>query len=266
MAKTVQNETTLREWFTLDGLRLFLEHTRRIASVTPLGQWDGRNAVLLRHDVDFSLEAAHDVSRLEKACGVRTTFCLMVKNPAYDLSAIANRALVREMAGEGFEIGLHFDPSVYGSDELAQRVQEEAAILEELTEHPVRSLSLHNPAEYGDYVTFEGYCNAYDEAIFSDAIYLSDSNRNLRNKDPFEFVKKACRRHIQVLLHPLYYCQRTSPVGDARPVPATRLPLAASSSICARPQPASNQGARGWQGAKSACRPPFAGRNDQIGE
>ena len=57
--------------------------------------------------------------------------------------------MLLEMANSGFEIGLHFDPTVYDnipSNEFKIKVDMEANILEFITNQKVKSISLHNPS------------------------------------------------------------------------------------------------------------------------
>jgi hypothetical protein len=114
------------------------------------------------------------------------------------------------MKDSGFDIGLHFDPTVYGdADEIKLRksVDLEAGMLSSITGGPIKSISLHNPSYHGLYPLFEGYRNAYSPAIFSDDRYLSDSRMDFRNKDPYLFAEKVKEFPIQILLHPFHYSE-----------------------------------------------------------
>jgi len=109
------------------------------------------------------------------------------------------------MHGWGFEIGLHFDPTLYDEETMRSAVDREIEILSFAVGSEVRSISLHNPSISGQYPLFDGYRNAYDPAIFDDDCYLSDSRMQFRGKDPYEFVKRAIEKPIQVLLHPMHF-------------------------------------------------------------
>ena len=201
----------MREFFTHKKLREFLLHIKSISNVTSLGNWDGTNGIILRHDVDLDIKAAYNLSLIEKECGVESTFFIVPTSRYYNPLSLANRKMLYEMANSGFEIGLHFDPMVYGNisiNELKEKVDMEAKILEFIVNKEVKSVSLHNPSVHGQYPIFEGYNNAYEKKIFSDDVYISDSCMNFRGKHPFEFVKKAEEKTIQVVLHPIHYSEK----------------------------------------------------------
>jgi len=113
------------------------------------------------------------------------------------------------MVDMGFEIGLHFDPSVYESQDLGaleNSVGIEAEVLSHITGEKVRSVSLHSPTTTGRHPLFKSYNNAYDKRIYSSKCYLSDSRLTFRH-DPYKFVKKATKYPIQILLHPMHYSE-----------------------------------------------------------
>ena len=199
----------MRKFFKYEKLKEFLHYMKSISKVTSLANWDGSNGIILRHDVDLDIRAAYNLSLIEKECGVESTFFIMTTCHTYNPLSLANRKMLSEMANNGFEIGLHFDPTVYGNisvNELKSKVDMEAKILESIISQEVKSISLHNPTVHGQYLIFEGYKNAYHKDIFSDKVYMSDSYMNL-SKKPFEFVKKSKRQPIQILLHPAHYTE-----------------------------------------------------------
>lgn len=194
--------------FTYKNLKEFLCYIKTISKVTSLTNWDGSNAIILRHDVDFDIKAAYNLSLIENECGVESTFFIMTTCHFYNPLSSANREMISKMANNGFEIGLHFDPIIYDDisvNELKSKVDMEAKILESIVNQEVKSISLHNPSVNGQFPLFEGYKNAYHKDIFSDNAYMSDSCMNFRGKNPFEFVKKSKKQPIQILLHPTHY-------------------------------------------------------------
>jgi hypothetical protein len=195
--------------FRYSDLQSFLTETRMRYRVTPLREWHETPSVILRHDVDLDVGAAHRLAQLEQACGVHSSFFFLTNSPYYNVRAEANRRLLSEMAGWGFEIGLHFDPTVYGGaseERLRSFVDEEAHMLGALCGVRVESISVHNPSIHGKYPLFEGYRNAYDPRIFSPECYISDSRMFFRH-DPRRFLERAATRTVQMLLHPMHYTE-----------------------------------------------------------
>jgi len=194
--------------FSYDYLKRFYNHLKTLGNIVPMKKWQTDNAIILRHDVDLSVPAAYQMACFEKTLSIRSTFFFLVTAHSYNPFSEFNRPLIRTMADWGFEIGLHFDPTIYGGihrSELQNKVEFEAGMLEAISGQQVESISLHNPSVHGQYPEFTGFNNAYDKRFFSDAQYLSDSRMHFRNKDPFTFTQEARLRPLQVLLHPLHF-------------------------------------------------------------
>jgi hypothetical protein len=195
--------------FKYANLKSFFLNAGSRFPVTSLKDWNQKNGIILRHDVDLDIRPAYELAKLEKACSVNSTFFIMTTQSTYNPAFIKNAKMLREMVSMGFEIGLHFDPSIYPEKiDLKTKVDEEAQLLENILDTPIESISLHNPARFGQFPLFDGYNNAYDKRIFSDSNYISDS-RMIFKKDLLSFVEKAKTETVQVLLHPLHY----SPTG-----------------------------------------------------
>lgn len=178
--------------------------------MTSLEGYDGSNSIILRHDVDFDLAAAHKLAKLETKLKVKSTFFVMATSYTYNPLAQPNRHYLKSIAEMGFEIGLHFYPKAYGVESarlMERRVDEESEVLESVTGERVKSVSIHNPSISNSYPLFKKYRNAYDPKIFSESNYISDSLMMFR-KDIYSFVERASETTIQILLHPLYYTPR----------------------------------------------------------
>ena len=168
-----------------------------------------RSGVLLRHDVDFDLVPALTLARKEAEFGIRGTYFFLTTANSYNVLASTSRDIINEIHSLGFEIGLHFDASVYlrqPVDSLGEFARREAAILEGIVGVSVESLSLHNPSVLGQYPTIKGFINAYDNSIFSPDRYLSDS-RMVFHSDPFDFFDSMVPKLGQLLIHPMHFSE-----------------------------------------------------------
>jgi hypothetical protein len=202
--------------FRYSDFKNFINHAKNYSDIVSFENWNGGNQIILRHDVDFDIYLAYKLFLLEKELGVKSTFFIMTSCFYYNPLSADNRKMLSEIVSNGFEIGLHFDPTVYGdvSDkELSKAVEVEASILSSVTGKKIKAISLHNPSIHGHYPEFKNYINTYNREVFSNEIYISDSRMDFRSKDPYEFVKKARNSVIQVLLHPMHYSEN----GDDYP-------------------------------------------------
>ncbi len=192
--------------FQYDQLREFFGAINDLGTTQRFKDWQGANVFLMRHDVDFDIKLAHQLAEIEQDEGIVSTFFILTTCESYNVSCDRNRKLLREMVAMGHEIGLHFDPTLYG-DALDPAVQKEADLLSFVADEKVNSISLHNPSIHGQFPLFDGFVNAYDKSMFSDDNYISDSCYMFRGKNPFEFIKRISNSMIQILLHPMHYSE-----------------------------------------------------------
>ena len=196
--------------FTYDWYSAFLSHCRLNGNMTLLRDVETGSfpQIVLRHDVDFDLAAAQELSLLEERAGVRSTYLVLVSTHYYNPASLRSREILRSLVQRGFEVGLHFDPTVYIDDSLgglAAGFEAERAFLESLLGSAVSSVSLHIPTSYGRYPVFQGVVNAYDERWFGPERYVSDSLRRWKH-DPFALVSKVKDLgRVQVLCHPIHF-------------------------------------------------------------
>ncbi|QAA30592.1 hypothetical protein [Clostridium manihotivorum] len=166
------------------------------------------SGIILRHDIDFDIKKAYELSKLEEGKNVKSSYFVLTTSEIYNINSLKNRVMLRAMHNKGFEIGLHFDPLIYSSleeEKLLIKVKNECAIIEDIIGDRVCSISLHCPSILNRYPKFVGYKNAYDIALFKDQFYISDSCKDFRGKDIFSFVEKGKNNLIQVLLHPIHF-------------------------------------------------------------
>ena len=194
--------------FTFDWYRAFLRQCKLVGDPIPLGLAESapKGSILLRHDVDYDLDPAIALSRIEEEEGVRSTFLVLVSTAFYNVASSAGREALRDLIARGFEVGLHFDPEVHAGEPMETAFSAERAFLESITHRPLRSVSLHNPTSHGQYPLFESVVNAYDPRWFGGERYLSDSSRRWR-RDPLTALGAGDFHVLQVLSHPIHFSE-----------------------------------------------------------
>ena len=141
--------------------------------------------VLLRHDVDLSLDAALRMAELEAGAGARATYFLMTESVFYNLaSAEGERALAR-LRELGHRVGLH---AVYPHARLDERFE------------PV--VAWHNPDPEYMSAPVEGAINVMEPPWFDPATYRSDSNQHWRSGCPHGELRAGAFPWLQLLTHP----------------------------------------------------------------
>jgi catechol 2,3-dioxygenase-like lactoylglutathione lyase family enzyme len=139
--------------------------------------------ILLRHDVDLSLDAALRMAELETTAGAAATYFLMTRSEFYNLDSASGEAAVERLRALGHRVGLH---AVWPQVDRDERFD------------PV--LAWHNPDP--DYMRepVDGLVNVM-EAPWAD-VYRSDSNQHWRQGCPHDELRASTFEWLQLLTHP----------------------------------------------------------------
>jgi hypothetical protein len=141
--------------------------------------------LLLRHDVDLSLEAAVELGKLEHELGAQATYFLMTESVFYNLDSAVGRAAVAALRDMGHRVALH---AVYPRAELDERFE------------PV--VAWHNPDPEYMKAPIDGVVNVMQAGFFDPERYRSDSNQHWRSGCPHEALAAGAIPWLQLLTHP----------------------------------------------------------------
>jgi hypothetical protein len=141
--------------------------------------------LLLRHDVDLSLEAALAVARLEAELEAPATYFLLRESSFYNLDSAFGRAAIDELRSLGHRVGLHAVHPRAGLDERFDPV-----------------VAWHNPDPEYMREPIPGVVNVMQDGYFDPATYRSDSNQHWRNGCPHEQLAAGAFPWLQLLTHP----------------------------------------------------------------
>ena len=141
--------------------------------------------LLLRHDVDLSLDAALRMAELEADAEVTATYFLMTQSVFYNLASPEGLRALNRLRELGHGVGLH---AVWPGAELDERFD------------PV--VAWHNPNP--DYMSepLDGAVNAMQAPFFSPDNYRSDSNQRWRHGCPHDELSRGAFEWLQLLIHP----------------------------------------------------------------
>jgi len=141
--------------------------------------------LILRHDVDLSLEAALALAELEAEAGARATYFLMTESVFYNLASKAGRDAIERLRELGHRVGLH---AVYPNAARDERFD------------PV--IAWHNPDPEYMRAPVEGVVNVMQDGFFDPNRYRSDSNQHWRSGCPHEALARGQPDWLQLLTHP----------------------------------------------------------------
>jgi hypothetical protein len=177
--------------------------------------------IIMRHDVEFSVERAFALSRLEDSLDFTADYFFQWTNNNYNILSRRHMEMIRDMSARGHRIGLHF--ALNGRtdiDEIRQQIRKEMDILSEMMGLSVKHFSIHRPSAevLQANIKYPDIINAYQDEFFTfapDAInnphlkvkYLSDANHLWR----YGYPDKATIGNydkIQILTHPFAWTEK----------------------------------------------------------
>ncbi len=208
--------------FTLGGYRALLEaflargyQVRSFADAEP----DVRH-LILRHDLDMSLEAAVPIGEIEAELGVAACYFVLLRTEMYNPFSAAGLSALQRLRSLGHEIGLHLDASLYGTkrDDVEQAAAQECAALEGLLGHAMRTISFHRPP--AKLLSLDGALagrrHAYEPFFFKEMGYCSDSRGDWHHGHPLAHAAVTQGRALQLLTHPIWWAREArATVQDA---------------------------------------------------
>lgn len=168
-----------------------------------------KKTVILRHDVDISVEQAYRMAQLEHKLGVVATYYFLIRSDIYNLFNKKNQLLVDQIREMGHHIGLHFDETIYDEDiDVPQVIKKEISIMETMLCVKVKSVSMHRPSkktlEANYVIDNNNVINSYSNMFFNKFKYVSDSKHRWR-EDIDEIISSTNYPLIHLLTHPVWY-------------------------------------------------------------
>ena len=177
--------------------------------------------ILMRHDVEYSVERAYDLAKVESSMDFTSTFFFQWTNNSYNILSRKNKDLIKDMHERGHCIGLHF--ALNGMTDMKRirgQIVKEMEILNSMFEFKIDTFSIHRPSRdvLAENIKLPGYINAYQDDFFTFADnvnentpvavkYLSDANHIWRYGYPDE---KNILGHdkVQILTHPFAWTRQ----------------------------------------------------------
>ena len=167
---------------------------------------------VLRHDIEFSIDRAYELAKVEKELGVTSTYTVQVRNNTYNALSEKNIDLIKRIKDLGHHIGLHQNPPLMDLDKLKTYVSVDIQMLEYYYGFYVDRFAFHRPKkEYlKEYFKLDGKINCYDEKFFHyfdekpnkiNVLYLADSNHEWKYGYPLDYDFSKIDK-LQLLTHP----------------------------------------------------------------
>lgn len=176
--------------------------------------------VVLRHDIEFSVERAYAMSLVESEMGVSSTYFVQIANNAYNAFSQKNRELVADMRNRGHHIGLHYHRcGKTDHDEILDDIKLQLRVLSEMYGFEIDRFAMHRPARESNYndMHVDEIINAYSKEFFTlidkidedtklDVKYIADSQHRWNYGYP-DSDTIADNKKIQLLIHPDFWSE-----------------------------------------------------------
>lgn len=171
--------------------------------------------IIMRHDVEYSVERAYALSKVEERMDFTSAFFFQWTNNSYNILSKKNMEMVKDMHERGHTIGLHFALNGMTDMTLIRRqIVKEINILSEMFGFKVDTFSIHRPSKdvLRENIKLPDIINAYQDDFFTFAEnitegtpvavkYMSDANHIWRYGYPDE-KNILGNDKVQILTHP----------------------------------------------------------------
>lgn len=171
--------------------------------------------IIMRHDVEYSVERAYELSKVEESMDFTSTYFFQWTNNSYNILSRKNMDMLKEMHERGHEIGLHYALNgMTDMEQVRKQIRKEMEILSTMFGFTVDTFSVHRPSKdiLRENIKLEGVLNAYQDEFFTFAEnitqdtpvavkYMSDANHIWRYGYPDE-ENILSHDKVQILTHP----------------------------------------------------------------
>ena len=198
--------------FSLQHYLNVLNSVKKNYSIGTVGEYQNlskkKKFIILRHDVDFSLDYALEMAKKETQENIRSTYFILLHSFFYNPFDEKNTSNIKKISKLGHEIGLHYDSSFFpkSSKKEIKLIKKEINMLEEITGKKVVSVAQHIPSEtrkiYAN-LKKQNLISALSPKMLKSVKYISDSGHYWRVGCLCQHVNKHDR--LQILTHPIWW-------------------------------------------------------------
>ncbi len=203
--------------FTYDSYRNLLLKLKENYSFTSFSKTKFSNEkpqkkVLLRHDIDLSLDKALSMAEIESDLGISAVYFLFLRSPFYNIFSGDEERIIRKIIEMQHYIGLHFDFAKYGNltiSELSYQIMKEIDFLQDFYRVKIDAVSFHRPIglDILSKLELSNYPHTYEPYFLNNFKYLSDSRGLWRYGHPLDSKDFSDNKNLHLLVHPIWWNQ-----------------------------------------------------------
>lgn len=160
--------------------------------------------IILRHDIDCSLEMALEMARIDASYNIKSTFAVLLSSPLYNPFTPENIFFINEIHLLGHDIALHTESLNTREIEINQKIEKEMQVMKHFFPYIQPIFIWHNPQNnLLSHIKVPNIVNAYDLKYIKEMHYISDS---VLRRTPEEFLECMGKYNlIYLLLHPILW-------------------------------------------------------------
>ena len=167
---------------------------------------NNHNNIILRHDVDYDLDYALNIAKLNSKLRIKSTFFVLLRSNFYNLLSDRSINILKQIYCLGAKIGLHYDETIYTKN-FRKNFLKEIEILENFLNKKINIISFHRPSikllnKNKKYFNFN---HAYMSKFTKNIKYYSDSMNQFRFGNPLKSEEFKSKKSMQILLHPIWW-------------------------------------------------------------
>jgi len=196
--------------FSLDHYFEVLEYAKKSHEIGPVKDFyklkKENKFLILRHDIDLSIDIALEMARLESQHNISSTYFVLLHSQHYNAISEHNVQKIKDIIDYGHEIGLHYDPmfprSNYG---IINMINEETKLLGNLIKKEIISITPHNLSTATQRIDYNNvnFFDITNPEILNSVKYISDSVQNWRNGCMCNHIDHEDR--LIILTHPIWW-------------------------------------------------------------
>lgn len=165
------------------------------------------NDIILRHDIDFSLQDALRIAKIENELGIKSTYFVLLHSELYNPLGIVSSKIISKILNLGHKIGLHYDELFFTEHnaDITNAIKSEIKLLENHFNTDVNVITRHNPSIRGEKISINLPSNVVDamsEKFTVGRKYLSDSVQYWRENC---FCTHQNDSELQITTHPVLW-------------------------------------------------------------
>ena len=199
-----------------DALEFACNNSYKCVNFEQAYSHDYEKSLLIRHDIDMSLDQAIEIAKVENEVGIFSCFFVRVHAKFYNALSVDSRRKLNLIEEMGHRIGLHFEEDFYVNNDIFESISLEKSILDSFLKNKIDAIAPHEPSRTGRMV-FDSQqllnigikYQAYDDALLTKFRYISDSSCRWRDGSFDEHLRERGTTNIYLLTHPVWWYYKT---------------------------------------------------------